>query len=61
MPTKPTTPPVIEMAFNLDQSGSMSGHQEVAMAGCNDFLFLAAGQNAIATIRQAAIWSVGSG
>lgn len=49
---KPTTPPVIEMAFNLDQSGSMVGHQAAAIAGFNDFLFLAANQDAIATAAQ---------
>ena len=49
MPTKPTTPPVIEMAFNLDQSGSIVGHQEAAIAGFTDFLFVGANQDAIAT------------
>ena len=34
----PKKSPVTEIAFNLDQSGSMSGHQEVAIAGTNDFL-----------------------
>lgn len=39
--TKPGTPqqkPVTEIAFLLDRSGSMQGHEAAAIAGFNDFL-----------------------
>ncbi len=35
---KPKKSPVTEIAFILDQSGSMAGHQEAAITGFNDFL-----------------------
>lgn len=38
MTTKPTTPPVTEIAFILDRSGSMQPHAEAAVAGFNEFL-----------------------
>lgn len=38
MSTKPTTPPVTEIAYILDRSGSMSPHAEAAVTGFNDFL-----------------------
>ena len=38
MTTKPTTPPITEIAFILDRSGSMSPHAEAAVAGFNEFL-----------------------
>lgn len=38
MNTKSTTPPVTEIAFILDRSGSMQRHAEAAVAGFNDFL-----------------------
>ncbi|MEM9016687.1 MAG: hypothetical protein AAGC68_06710 [Verrucomicrobiota bacterium] len=38
MTTKPTTPPVTEIAYILDMSGSMSPHAEAAVTGFNDFL-----------------------
>ena len=40
----------ISIAFIPDRSGSMSGHQEVAIAGANDFL--RGQQDAIATPAQ---------
>ena len=40
----------ISIAFIPDRSGSMSGHQEVAIAGANDFL--RGQQDAIATAAQ---------
>ena len=38
MATKPTTPPVTEIAYILDMSGSMNPHAEAAVTGFNDFL-----------------------
>ncbi|MDF2378181.1 MAG: VWA domain-containing protein [Verrucomicrobiales bacterium] len=38
MSTKSTTPPVTEIAFILDRSGSMNPHAEAAVAGFNEFL-----------------------
>ncbi|MAS93114.1 MAG: hypothetical protein CMO55_07950 [Verrucomicrobiales bacterium] len=38
MNTKPTTPPVTEIAYILDMSGSMYSHAEAAVTGFNDFL-----------------------
>ena len=38
MSTKSTTPPVTEIAYLLDMSGSMYGHTEVAVASFNEFL-----------------------
>jgi len=38
MSTPPTTPPVTEIAFILDRSGSMASHAEAAVAGFNEFL-----------------------
>ena len=38
MTTEPTTPPVTEIAYLLDMSGSMYGHTEAAITGFNDFL-----------------------
>lgn len=38
MSTKSPTPPVTEIAFILDRSGSMNPHAEAAVAGFNDFL-----------------------
>ena len=38
MPTKHKTPPVTEIAYILDMSGSMSPHAEAAVTGFNDFL-----------------------
>ena len=38
MSTKPATPPVTEIAFILDRSGSMNPHAEAAVAGFNEFL-----------------------
>lgn len=38
MSTKPTTPPITEIAFILDRSGSMNSHAEAAVAGFNQFL-----------------------
>jgi hypothetical protein len=38
MSTKSTTPPVTEIAYILDRSGSMNPHAEAAVAGFNEFL-----------------------
>ena len=38
MSKKSTTPPVTEIAFILDRSGSMQPHAEAAVAGFNEFL-----------------------
>lgn len=38
MDTKPDQPPVTEIAFLLDRSGSMTPHAEAAVAGFNEFL-----------------------
>ncbi len=38
MTTKPTTPPVTEIAYILDMSGSMGPHTEAAIASFNEFL-----------------------
>ena len=38
MNTKPTTPPVTEIAYLLDMSGSMWPHTEAAITGFNEFL-----------------------
>ena len=38
MSTKSTTPPVTEIAYLLDMSGSMYPHTEAAISGFNDFL-----------------------
>lgn len=38
MTTKHKTPPVTEIAYILDMSGSMSPHAEAAVTGFNDFL-----------------------
>jgi len=38
MSKKSTTPPVTEIAFILDRSGSMTPHAEAAVAGFNEFL-----------------------
>ena len=46
----------ISIAFIPDRSGSMSGHQEAAIAGTNDFLVLGAKQDAIATAAQMNIY-----
>ena len=42
----------ISIAFIPDRSGSMSGHQEAAIASFNDFRFLGAKRDAIATAAQ---------
>ena len=38
MNTKPTAPPVTEIAYLLDMSGSMSPHTEAAVSSFNEFL-----------------------
>tara|TARA_R110002096_G_scaffold233047_10_gene423033 strand:+ start:126 stop:797 length:672 start_codon:yes stop_codon:yes gene_type:complete len=38
MSTKPDTPPVTEIAYILDMSGSMAPHTEAAVASFNEFL-----------------------